>query len=237
MADADALAAALGDFAGLLSGRPTVSDILHRLADLCCEYVGVDGAGVLLRGGEGRLRFATASDELGRAVEHLEEELGDGPCVYAFEHGVQVAVPDLATAHDRFPEFAPRAVALGIGGIHAAPMVLRGQRLGVLDLITTEPRKLDERELATAQLLSDVAISYVVNSRAFDDTAELADQLQRALDSRIVIEQAKGVLAERHGVDVATAFAGLRAYARSRSTRLHDVALAVVEGRLDPIAP
>jgi AmiR/NasT family two-component response regulator len=116
--------------------------------------------------------------------------------------------------------------------VHGLPMSLRGQIVGALDIVGTAPLRLDASQMASAQMLADVAVSYLANSRAFGQATVLAEQLQRALDSRVVIEQAKGKLAERHGTDSDDAFARLRSHARHRGLKLHDVAVAVLRDEL-----
>lgn len=226
------LADVLSEFALIVADGGTVSEILHCLGEYCTELLPVHGAGVLLANADAQLRFATASDELGRHVEQLEEQLGEGPCTDSYRRGEQVNVPDLRHTTSQYRRFAPAALQVGIRGIHALPMSLRGQRLGVLDLVSREPLNLSGSQLSIAQLLADVSMAYVVNSRAYQESSRLADQLQRALDSRVVIEQAKGILAERLDTTVTDAFELLRRHSRRHGRKLHDVAHEVIDGTL-----
>ena len=228
-----ALAELLRNFAVLLSDDHTVDDILNSLGDYCTKLLGVAGVGILLRDEKGELLVATANSELGRTVETLEVEFREGPCTTSLSTGLQVAEPDLAAAEARYPRFVPRAVEAGVRGIHGLPLTVRVEQIGALNIITDEVRALTPEELANAQLLGDVAISYVANRRAMDATSELARQLQYALDSRVLIEQAKGKLAERHGIGVNDAFERLRAHARSQRIKVQEVARAVLSDALD----
>ncbi len=225
-------AAVLTEFSQILVEQRSVSDILLRLGDYCTELLPVDGVGILLRNDHGALDVATANTPEGRAVEALEIELGEGPCTEAMRSGLQVTEADLAQAEERYPRFVPRALAVGVRSIHALPMTVRVEPIGSMDVIAREPRALSADELVSAQMLADVAIAYIVATRTLERTSTLAGQLQHALDSRVVLEQAKGVLAERHGISVSDAFNLLRHHARSTNTKLHTAALDVVEGRV-----
>lgn len=189
----------------------------------------MDGIGALLQH-DGGLTVATANSEEGRLVEDLEQTLAEGPCVEAAREGTQVLVGDLTQHADRWPNFVPRALDAGIRSVHALPLTARQTVVGVLDIVAREPVSLSDDEVATAQVLADVATAYITNHRVRHETSELASQLQRALDSRVVIEQAKGVLAERHGEEPGRAFERLRSHARSTRASVRDVATAVVEG-------
>jgi GAF domain-containing protein len=224
----------LADFAAMMASQHTVEQVLQRLGDYVLELLPVDGVGVLLaKGGPGgELTIATVNTDLGRRVEELEVELEEGPCTDALRRGERVLAPDLAALTDRYPRFAPKAVDAGVGAIHAMPMRIGSDTLGSLDIISADAGDLDERYLAGAQLLADVGMSLIANSALLYEQTELANQLQRALDSRVVIEQAKGVLAERHGIPLDQAFDRLRTHARSQRTKVHVVAGAVLAGEV-----
>jgi GAF domain-containing protein len=227
------LAAVLVEFAQLMAGEPTTEAVLDRLGAYCTELLSVDGVGVMLADGADGLVVGTANSELGRVVEELEVELGEGPCTHAVATGQQIPVPDLRTAADRYPRFVPAALEAGVAAIHALPMAVGGEIVGSLDVVKREPGPLALEDLATAQLLADVGISYIANSRLLQERSELADQLQRALDSRVVLEQAKGVLSERHGIDLSEAFERIRAHARSRRRKVGEVSREVLSGELE----
>jgi GAF domain-containing protein len=222
----------LAEFARAMSPEQTPHEILERMGSYATELLPIHGVGVLLKSSSGGLEVATANTEAGRVVETLEAELAEGPCSEALATGEQILVPDLAAASDRYPRFVPRALDAGVKAIHALPMSLRSETVGSIDLIALEPVDLTASQIATAQMLADVTISYLANSRAFTETSQLASQLQHALDSRIVIEQAKGVLSERRGVTVSEAFEVMRRHARNNHLKLHAVAEQVIRGEL-----
>jgi GAF domain-containing protein len=227
-----ALIEALRDLATMVREPATAEEILRRTGDWAEAVLPVDGVGVLLRDGWGGLIVATASNELGEEVEALEAELGEGPCSHSMATGQLIRVPDLLKAEERYPHFVPKAVAAGVRSVHAVPMSFRSELIGSLDLISRQPMALSPDELAVAQLLADVTISYLANSRLLEEISTTAANLQYALDSRVSIEQAKGILAERHGIGVDEAFHRMRAHARSTSTKLIDVAAQVAAGDL-----
>ena len=223
----------LADFARAMADQAGPREILQRMGDSCTDLLPVYGVGVLIRSASGGMEVATANTPEGQAAEDLEVELLEGPCTDCLASGEQLAVPDLEAVADRYPRFVPRALDVGIRAIHAIPLIVRTEQIGSMDVIALEKVDLSANDLATAQLIADVTMSYLANSRAFEEKSKLAEQLQYALDSRVVIEQAKGKLSERRGVTVSAAFEDLRRYARSNQLKLHDVASAVVRGDLD----
>ena len=227
------LPAILVEYAGAMSQQREPRDVLERLGSYCHELLPVDGVGALLRHGADGMIVATADTEAGRIVEELETELNEGPCAESLATGQQILVPDLAAAVDRYPRFVPRALEAGVRSIHALPLTVRVEQTGALDLIAMKPMDLTAEHLATAQMLCDVTIAYLANTAAFSESTKLAQQLQHALDSRIIIEQAKGKLSEREGITVTDAFEKLRRYARGNGTKLHDVANAFMRGELE----
>ncbi|MFP5321971.1 MAG: ANTAR domain-containing protein [Acidimicrobiia bacterium] len=220
---------ALVDFARALSDCSSVEAVLQRLSDHCAKLLPVTGVGVLLAE-DGDLTVATTNSPEGEAVEALEAELGEGPCIDAVRAGAVVVVPDLAQAAERYPRFAPRAVELGVRSIHGLPLTGRGEMVGAVDIVNAEPLDLTAAQVAVAQMLADVAVSYIFAVRLHEESSRLASQLQRALDTRVVIEQAKGMLAERHGEPLPVAFERLRRQARSGNRTVRDVASGVVDG-------
>jgi GAF domain-containing protein len=233
-APARSIGAVLAEFATAMVEDSSTAAVLERLGNYCTELLPVHGVGVLLRAPKGGgLEVATANTEAGRIVEGLEAQLHQGPCTESLESGEQVLVPDLAATADRYPQFTPRALEAGVRSIHALPLTIRGETIGSMDLIALETMDLDAGQLAVAQLLGDVTVSYLANGRVLAEKTALAEQLQQALDSRVLIEQAKGVIAERRKVQVNEAFETIRRYARSNQLKLRDVAAAIVRGDLD----
>lgn len=229
----DDLADVLVAFVRDLTQDHTVEAVFRHLGDYCRDLLPADGVGVLLLE-EQELRVATANSEVGDSVEAMEVELQEGPCVECVRVGHPVLVNDLAAAADRYPTFVPRALEAGAGAIHALPLTGRGELVGSLDIISLRPVELTEIQLSTARMLADVAVSYIFAVRLHEETSDLAGQLQTALDARVVIEQAKGMLAERHDEPLAAAFDRLRRHARSKSTPVREIARQVVEEHLQP---
>lgn len=227
------LAEVLVEFSGIVADTTGTEPILTALSDYCTELLGVHGVGVLFITETGDLAVGTANSELGQTVERLETELGEGPCTECARTGEQVAVPDLEAAAAEYPRFVPAAVEAGVRSVHALPIHQRAGQIGALNIIHTNAATLEPEQLRTAQMLCEVTAAYLTNSRAFAEESRTAQQLQQALDSRVVIEQAKGRLAERHGTTIPEAFERLRGYARSNQRKLRDVAAEVLRGELE----
>jgi len=220
-------------FAQSLSDDQTVEAVFQTLGRYCTALLDVDGIGVLLLH-DGDLVVATTNSERGEAVERLEAELAEGPCTDAIRTSRHVLAPDLEAEAERWPNFAPRALQAGVRGIHGLPIDGSGQQpIGALNIVTAEPRQLTEQDLRIADMLADVAVAYLVTIRANEHANVLASQLQNALDSRVVIEQAKGMIAGRHDVSLVEAFERIRRHARSHHQSIHDSARRICEGDLD----
>lgn len=208
-----------------------VIDFLHLLVDRCVELLDVDAAGLLLANQHGRLQVIATSNEQVRLLELVQLQNDDGPCLDAFVTGTRVSHEDLTTVGARWPRFAEAATDARFAAVDALPMRLRSEVIGVLNLFRTSPGVLNDTALRTAQGLVAVATIGLLQERSIRSQEVLTDQLQTALNSRVIIEQAKGVVAERLGVDMQGAFAALRGYARGQNLKLSDVARAVVAGR------
>jgi len=228
----DRLAQTFVELADSLVESFDVVDLLARLGERCVELFDAAAAGLLLADGQGALRLMAATSEAMEIVELFQLQNAEGPCLDCYDSGAPVQVEDMAGAADRWPLFVPVASEAGFRSAHALPLRLRGRVLGALNLFRTAPGHLAPGQVAAAQALADVATIAIVQHRAAHDAQELADQLQLALDSRVVIEQAKGVIAEQAGVAMDEAFAGLRAHARRHRRRLAEVAHDVVERRI-----
>jgi GAF domain-containing protein len=231
MVDQSALKRAFADYARTTAGSYEIGEVLYRLTDQVVEVLDIDGAGVSIAEADGTLQFVTASDALTTRAEQHQIDAGEGPCHDAFLSGERVTVPDLAR-DERWPTFRPATLEVGMHAVAGIPMPLGEQRIGALNLYRRTPREWHADALDDAQLLADMATGYVLNTRALHEREQLAEQLQQALDSRVIIEQAKGVIAERHGIATPAAFEKLRRHARSSHEKVHDVARAVVDGRL-----
>jgi transcriptional regulator with GAF, ATPase, and Fis domain len=210
-------------------------DVAEFLTLLCQRFVKVmqiSAAGAVVSDRRGRLRVATASTPNVAALEALQVQRHQGPCVDAHRWGRRVAVADLRRMRERWPVFVPRALEAGIAAVYAFPMRLRAARIGALDVFLHAPGELDEAATQAGQVLTDLATIAILQARAAQDATRLAAQLEHALESRVVVEQAKGVLAERLGVDPDVAFLQLRRYGRARGLHLTELARQVVDGSI-----
>ena len=231
MVDTDKLNELLRSFARTLVTDYSIEEMLDGL---CREIVGIlhcDGAGVMLEDADGDLRFVAASDELVRSIEALQIELREGPCLLAYRTGKVILADDLE-ADQQFPTFAKRAREAGMAAVQSFPLRADDQCVGALNMYACETAPFGDQEIEAAQLLADVCTTYILNARTLADSYKLAGQLQKALDSRVVIEQAKGKLAEQLQLSMGDAFDVLRRHARNNGLKLHDVAGAVVAGEL-----
>ena len=193
------------------------------------ELVQSEAAGLCLADGDGRLQFMAASDETTELLELFQVQTDEGPCQDCFHSGTAVVNADLTQAGDRWPRFAPRAVESGYRSVHAIPLRLRQSTVGALNLFNGDAGRLEPEEVDVVQALADVATIGLLQERALRRAEVLSEQLQSALDSRVVIEQAKGAVAQLHSVSIDEAFQLMRGYARRNRTRLLEVAQAVVD--------
>ncbi|HET7800323.1 MAG TPA: GAF and ANTAR domain-containing protein [Humibacillus xanthopallidus] len=211
-----------------------VVDLLDELAHTCVEFLGVTAAGLLLTDQRGALQLVAYSEERTHLLELFQLQNDEGPCLDCMRTGRAVIEPDLAAAGDRWPKFAVAATEAGFRSVIALPLRLRDQVIGGLNLFDTRETHLDDDERAIAQALADVATIGILQQRSRHRASLLAEQLQKALNTRIVIEQAKGVIAECGRMDMETAFETLRAHARNTGQLLSTVAEDLAGGRLDP---
>ena len=218
--------------ADTLVGDFDVVEFLSSLAERIEELIDASEVGLVLADPYGHLRVMASSTERMRLLELFEVQSSEGPCLDCFRSGDAVVNADLEDAVPRWPVFTPMARAAGFRMVHALPMRLRDQVIGAVNVFHMTLVSLSDRDIHLAQALADVATIGLLQERAVHGATDLTGQLQRALNSRIVIEQAKGAVSERGGVDMGTAFGWLRGYARSNNRRLADVALAVVERTL-----
>jgi transcriptional regulator with GAF, ATPase, and Fis domain len=207
-----------------------VIDFLHVLTDRSVQLLDVSAAGLLLADPRGELRVVAASSEAARLLELFQLQNDQGPCLDCFRSGRPVACADLAAAATRWPRFAPAARQAGFAAVQALPMRLREQVIGALNLFRAGPGALAPAEIRVGQALADVATISLLHERSMRHSDTVNEQLQTALNSRVIIEQAKGKLAERLGVDTDQAFSLLRDRARTSNRRLSDLARAFVDG-------
>jgi transcriptional regulator with GAF, ATPase, and Fis domain len=224
------LAETFVELADTLVDEFDMMDFLYRVTVRCADVLGVSAAGVLLTDQRGALRVAAASTEQTRLLELLQIQTDEGPCPECFHTGRPVAVADLSTTVGRWPRFAAQARQIGFASVHALPMRLRAEVIGALNLFGITPGALDADTIRLGQALADVATIGLLQARTIHHREALAEQLQTALNSRIIIEQAKGVIAERRQLDMDQSFTLLRGTARASNRRLSELARAVVDG-------
>ena len=205
-----------------------VVELLEELTTDCARLLDVATAGLLLADARGVLHLVAASSEATRMLEILQLQRQDGPCLDCYRTATPVSVDDLEHAVDRWPVFVPAALSAGFASVHALPMRLRDSTLGALGLFGTEVGALNEDDLVLGQGLADVASVALLQDRAAADSAVVREQLQNALNSRVVLEQAKGVLAQLGNLEMDQAFAAMRGYARAHQLALSAVAQGIV---------
>lgn len=204
-------------------------DFLHMLTDRTATLVDAATVGLLLADPRGRLEFLAASDENTKLLELFQVQTSEGPCLDAFHTATPVINADLADAAGRWPRFAPRATAAGFRSVHAFPLRLRSQVIGALNVFGRETGpSLSEADVPIVQALADIAAIGLLQERAIRRGELLTEQLQGALNSRIIIEQAKGAIAQARGVSVDEAFTLIRSYARAGNHRIGDLARTIV---------
>ena len=232
----EALAVACADLARTMA-RPDAADtVLPRIAAHVVTVLAVGTAGVLLEDSDGRIVVASASDELIATLLGIEQDVGDGPTIVAFAEDTTARADTLVDVGRAWPRWVPEARALGVGAWLSVPSGTEDATV-VVSAASTRPRHWQDVEMRAAQVLADLAAGWVAHADELDRARRTAEQLQDALDHRMVIEQAKGILAGELGCSLDQAFAMLRAHARRNSVTVRSVAQAVVELGLRPPAP
>jgi hypothetical protein len=228
------LSGAFVDLAETLVGTFDVDGFLHLLCERIEDVLDVDAVGVMLESPEGTLRLWSASTADVAAIELFEMQERQGPCFDAYKRGDQVGVADLARAEDRWPEFTPRAMSAGFAAVFAFPMRVRDVRVGSVNAFRRERGDLDERDRKAGQALADMATLALLSHRQTADAETLATQLQHALDARVLIEQAKGALAERTGTTPRDAWERMRRHARHEQRPIRTLCADIISGALTP---
>jgi GAF domain-containing protein len=224
----------LVDLADNLVDDFDVVDTLTLLADRCVEALDVAAAGVMIAGPGGALQVLASSSDAMRSLELFELQASQGPCLDCYQSGHPIVNVDLAAVNGRWPAFAPAAIAAGFRSVHSLPMRLRGRTVGALNMFRTDTGVLDDDDVSAAQALADVATIAILQHQSIIDAQKLNEQLHGALNSRIIIEQAKGKIAEAGGLDMDQAFQRLRAHARDHNLRLADLARDIADGTVLP---
>jgi len=220
------------ELADTLTADFDVIDFLHVLANRCVALLDVDAAGLLLVAPDGKLQLIASSNEQVRLLELFQLQNEQGPCLDAFATGRTVSNADLAGTGQQWPRFSAAATDAGFAAVDAVPMRLRSNVIGALNLFRGRPGPLTDQDLRTARALADVATIGLLQERSIRHQEILTEQLQTALNSRVLIEQAKGLIAERLHIDMAGAFAALRGHARSHNLKLGAVARDVIAGHI-----
>lgn len=226
------LASAFVDLAAPLVREISVPDALHTLTEHCVDLLDVSASGVLLDVPHGQVVEVNASDEYTRSLELFGLEWDEGPlldCRRSPAHVSEFRL-DAEPACTRWPRFTPRALLLGFTSVATVPLRCQGAVIGALSLLHDRPTPLDDTRLRLAQALADAATACVIRQQALHEQRTQIAQLQAALESRILIEQAKGFLASSRGCSADQAFIRMRTYARNRRLKLSDVARQVLNG-------
>jgi GAF domain-containing protein len=226
---ADRLARVFVEVADTLIDEFDLIEFLQLLASRTADLLDASPVGLLLADQRGRLEFMAASDENVKLLELFQVQNQEGPCLEAFRTGAPVINADLADATSRWPRFAPRAVEAGFRSVHAFPLRLRAERIGAMNVFSANVGgRLADTDVRIVQALADVASIGLLQERAISRGEALTEQLQGALNSRVIIEQAKGSLAQARGISVDEAFALIRGHARNHNLRLGDLAQKII---------
>ena len=201
-----------------------VIDLLHTLVEQCTTILDTDAGGLMLVDSAGQLELMTSTSEAADFVEVMQLNADSGPCIDCFKRGIAVSVPDIKKDGAQWPEFQRAALDKGFQSAHAIPLKLRGQIIGTMNLFAHQTGALSVRDAAVAQALADVATIGILQERVIRESNILAEQLHRALDSRVLVEQAKGIISHSLSVSMDQAFAVLRAHARDNNLTIRSVA-------------
>ena len=231
------LTAAFVKLADTLTADYDMIDLLDTLVRECVDLLDTHAGGLMIADPAARqLQLVVSTSEEASFVEVNQLNAGDGPCIDCYISGKPVSVGDIEAESDRWPSFRESALAAGFKSMHAFPLKLRGTVVGAMNLFSTTTGNLTDQDIAAGQGLADVATIGILQERNVRDSTVLSEQLQRALDSRIVIEQAKGIIAQSANVSMNDAFTVLRDHARDNGLRLGDVATEVANRTLNFIA-
>lgn len=234
MPDQSLLVRSLVELADQLVDDFDLVELLSLLAERCVAALDVTAAGVMLAAPSGALELIASSSDTMRTLELFQLQADQGPCVEAYRSGQPEVSVDLTAAGHRWPAFSARAASEGFRSAHSLPMRLRGRTLGALNLLHVKSGPLADSEVTAAQALADIATIAIVQHQVVVDAHTLTDQLNTALNSRIVIEQAKGRIGQATGADMDHAFRQLRNHARNHGLHLSDLAEQIAQGTIKP---
>jgi GAF domain-containing protein len=231
MISTNRLANAFVEVADTLVADFDLMECLHNITHHAAAMIDHSAVGLLLADATGKLTHVAASTEDAETLELFQLQHDEGPCIDCVRSGAPVYVTDLSLTTARWPRFAPRAADAGIQSVHAFPLRLREQVIGALNIFGREPTPLSPTDIPLLQSLADIGTIAILQEQALRRAEALTEQLQFALNSRVVIEQAKGAVARALDIGVDEAFDLLRAHARARRVRLTDLAYRVVTDR------
>jgi GAF domain-containing protein len=234
MPDQELLLRTLVELADNLVDDFDVVDVLSLLSDRCVQALDVAAAGVMLASPSGALQMVAASSDAMRTLELFQLQADEGPCIEAYRTGEPVVNVNLTAARGRWPNFTARATREGFQSAHSLPMRLRQHTLGALNLLRVDTGPLNENDVAAAQALADIATIALIQHQAATDAQTLNNQLNSALNSRVVIEQAKGKVSQATNADMAQSFRRLRNHARNHNLLLAVLSEHVARGAIDP---
>jgi GAF domain-containing protein len=232
MAREDRLVEALVTLADTLVDHFDIIDFLQTLAERCVDLVDVSAAGIMLADPQSELRHAACSNEQMRLVELFELSVEQGPCFDAYRTQAPVICASPEEAAQRWPEFASNANGYGFSAFSAVPMRLRADVVGALNLFSSDARALGDDDIKVVQAMADIATIGILQERSIRDAHAFSTQLEVALESRVVIEQAKGIVAERSHISVDDAFERIRSFARAHNRLLSESARQIIDGTL-----
>jgi transcriptional regulator with GAF, ATPase, and Fis domain len=222
--------------ADTLAADYDIGEFLQMLVERCADVLEVTTGGVLLEAAEGELRLGAATSDKMKELEDLEIAAEEGPCIEAYRTCTQVLCADLREAEHRWPKAAPKAVEIGLLAVCAFPMRLRNNTIGALNLYRESTGEFREEDIRLAQAFADIGTIGILHQRKIEDAERRAEQLQSALESRVLVEQANGIVAERYGMSTQRAFEAIRKHARNTNRKLREVCEEIVAGG-DPVRP
>ncbi|HVM19591.1 MAG TPA: GAF and ANTAR domain-containing protein [Egibacteraceae bacterium] len=232
MVDYDLLSRELAALAAGLGPESDLHEGLHQLSLTATEAMDLGGAGVTLQIPGAPTSYLAAADQRTLYVERKQDQLQQGACIDAIEASQFVAVDDL-TVDAPWPEFTPVVLEAGFRAIAGVPITFQGLNIGAVNLYSVGTRMWTTQDRHAGHLIANMAAGYLINHELLRTAQTLAAQLQHALDSRVIIEQAKGILAERHKVRPDDAFEAIRAFARRNRLKIHELATQIVTGAID----
>lgn len=216
-----------------------VLELLHTLVERCTSIIDIDAGGLMLVDGNGQLQLMTSTSTTADLVEIVQLNADRGPCIDCFTTGTAVSVPNIQHTDGRWPEFQKAAMQNGFFSAHATPLKLHGRVIGTMNLFANKRGALTEHDVAVAQALSDVVTIGILQEQVVRDGNILAAQLNRALDSRILMEQAKGIVSQTVSLTMDQAFAAIRTHARNNNLTIRAVAAGINDRTIsiDTITP